>query len=63
MTKSEFIGCMILTLLIGTVAIGGLFLLDREPIKERQQYVIIKSVGVEHKYLVDGKNVRVGYED
>jgi len=38
-------------------------LLDREPIKERQQYVIIKSVGVDHKYIVDGKAVRIEYEE
>jgi hypothetical protein len=43
--------------------LGAINLLDREPIKERQQYVIIKSVGVYHKYIVDGKNVYIEYED
>lgn len=32
---------------------------DREPIKEHKQYVIIKSLGVERKYEVDGKSVKI----
>jgi predicted nucleic acid binding AN1-type Zn finger protein len=43
--------------------LGAINLLDREPVKERQQYVVIKSVGVYHKYVVDGKNVRIEYEE
>jgi hypothetical protein len=37
--------------------------IDREPIKERQQVVLIKSIGVWHKYIVDGKSVIVEYEE
>jgi hypothetical protein len=49
--------------LIGIISVFGLSLLDRQPIKERQQVVLIKSIGVWHQYTVDGKNVIVTYQE
>jgi hypothetical protein len=57
------IGLLMVSVMIGIMVLIGKFFLDREPLKERQQYVIIKSVGVYHKYIVDGKNVIVEYEE
>jgi hypothetical protein len=58
------IACVILAFLIlAIVGVVGCLLLDREPIKERQQVVLIKSIGVWHQYTVDGKNVIVTYQE
>jgi hypothetical protein len=51
---------VIILIIIGAV---GYLLLDQEPIKERQQVVLIKSIGVWHQYTVDGKNVIVTYQE
>jgi quercetin dioxygenase-like cupin family protein len=54
----------IMLIVIAMVIAGvGISILDREPIKERKQVVLIKSIGVWHQYTVDGKNVIVTYQE
>jgi hypothetical protein len=62
-TKNNLISLLLVAMILMVIGFVGKNLLDREPIKERQQYVVIKSVGVYHKYVVDGRNVRVEYEE
>jgi hypothetical protein len=59
----EFILWLLIGFIVSALLASALSLLDREPIKERQQYVVIKSIGVYHKYIVDGKNVKIEYEE
>jgi hypothetical protein len=62
-TKNNLISLLLVAMILMVIGFVGKNLLDREPVKERQQYVVIKSVGVWHKYIVDGKSVIVEYED
>jgi hypothetical protein len=62
-TKNNLISLLLVAMILMVIGFVGKNLLDREPIKERQQVVLIKSVGVWHKYIVDGKSVIVEYEE
>jgi hypothetical protein len=61
--KNLAIAYLLIVAIITAIACIGISLLDQEPIKERQQVVLIKSIGVWHKYIVDGKSVIVEYEE
>lgn len=53
-----------LIILIVSCVIMMLFITNgEEPIKQRKQIVIIKSVGVEHVYEVDGERVKIEYTE
>jgi hypothetical protein len=62
-TKNNLISLLLVAMILMVIGFVGKNLLDRDPVKERQQYVIIKSVGVYHKFEVDNKNVRIEYEE
>jgi hypothetical protein len=62
-TKNNLISLLLVAMIMMVIGFVGKNLLDREPIKERQQVVLIKSIGVWHQYTVDGKNVIVTYQE
>ncbi len=64
MTKNEQWGYRIAaTCTILLICIIGYSLVNNEPIKERQQFCVINSNGWDHVYPVNGKNVKIEYEE
>lgn len=65
MNSHNQIASILGALTILTICLIGYSSVDNtpEPIKERKQIVIIKSLGVDHVYEVDNRTVRVEYED
>jgi hypothetical protein len=54
---------VLLGFVIGAILFIGFNILDREPVKERKQLCVINSNGWSHVYPVNGRNVKIEYEE
>jgi hypothetical protein len=61
--QESVIPYVLLVIVLIVIAAVGYLLLDREPVKERQALCVVTSNGWEHIYPVNGRNVKLIYED
>jgi hypothetical protein len=63
MTKDQIKVVVVVSICLIAFPLINKYLLDRQPLKERKQLCVINSNGWSHVYPVNGRNVKIEYED